>query len=138
MNNYAPAHLQYQWKNWSFCNLDFFHYLAAYLPILFAVTFHVQWWRHQMKTFSALLVIYAGYSPVPDEFPAQRPVTRSFDVFFFICVWINDWVNNGEAGDLRRYRAHYNVMVMQYEYQIYFPFVIWLTLSFSDTHSVSH
>ena len=29
-----------------------------------------------------------------------------------ICVWINDWVNNREAGDLRRYRAHYNVIVM--------------------------
>ena len=40
------------------------------------------WWRHQMETFSALLVICAGNSPVPDEFPTQRPVTRSFDVFF--------------------------------------------------------
>ena len=29
-----------------------------------------------------------------------------------ICVWINDWVNNREAGDLRRYRAHYDVTVM--------------------------
>ena len=40
------------------------------------------WWRHQIKIFSALLAICAGNSPVPDEFPAQRPVTRSFDVFF--------------------------------------------------------
>ena len=40
------------------------------------------WWRHQMETFSALLAICAGNSPVPDEFPAQRPVTRSFDVFY--------------------------------------------------------
>ena len=29
-----------------------------------------------------------------------------------ICVWINGWVNNREAGDLRRYRAHYDVTVM--------------------------
>ena len=35
------------------------------------------WWRHQMETFSALLAICAGNSPVP-----KRPVTRSFDVFF--------------------------------------------------------
>ena len=42
----------------------------------------VPWWRHQMETFSALLAIYAGNSPVPGEFPTQRPVTRSFDVFF--------------------------------------------------------
>ena len=35
-----------------------------------------------METFSTLLAICAGNSPVPGEFPAQRPVTRSFDVFF--------------------------------------------------------
>ena len=40
------------------------------------------WWRHQMETFSVLLAICAGNSPVPGEFPAQRSVTRSFDVFF--------------------------------------------------------
>ena len=38
-------------------------------------------WRHQMETFSALLAICAGNSPVPGEFPTQRPVTRSFGVF---------------------------------------------------------
>ena len=35
-----------------------------------------------METFSALLVLCAGNSPVTGEFPAQRPVTRSFDVLF--------------------------------------------------------
>ena len=40
------------------------------------------WWRHQMETFSALLALIAGNSPVTGEFPSQRPVTRSFDVFF--------------------------------------------------------
>ena len=39
-------------------------------------------WRHQMETFSALLAICAGNSPVPGEFPTKRPVTRSFDVYF--------------------------------------------------------
>ena len=42
----------------------------------------LSWWRHQMETFSALLAICAGNSPVHGEFPAQRPVTRNFDVFF--------------------------------------------------------
>ena len=40
------------------------------------------WWRHQMETFSALLAFCAGNLPWTGEFPAQRPVTRSFDVFF--------------------------------------------------------
>ena len=39
-----------------------------------------------METFSALLAICAGNSPVPGEFPAQRPVTPSFDVFFYLCL----------------------------------------------------
>ena len=42
----------------------------------------ISWWRHQMETFSELLAICAGNSPVIGEFPAQRPVTRSFGVFF--------------------------------------------------------
>ena len=42
------------------------------------------WWRHQMETFSALQIICVGNSPVTGtgEFPTQRPLTRSFDVFF--------------------------------------------------------
>ena len=42
------------------------------------------WWRHQMETFSALLAFCAGNSPVTGEFPGQRPVTRSFDVTFYL------------------------------------------------------
>ena len=64
-----------------------------------------------METFSALLAICAENSPIPGEFPAQRPVSRGFDVFF-IYVWINGWVNNREAGNLRCHRGHYVVIVM--------------------------
>ena len=58
-----------------------------------------------METFSALLALYAGNSPVTGEFPAQRPVTRSFDVFFDLRL--NKRSSNHEAGGLRRHRAHY-------------------------------
>ena len=40
------------------------------------------WRRYQIETFSALLAICAGNSPVTGEFPTKRPVTRSFDIFF--------------------------------------------------------
>ena len=40
------------------------------------------WWRHQMETFSALLTLCAGNSPIAGEFPSRRPVTRSFDYFY--------------------------------------------------------
>ena len=44
------------------------------------------YWRHQMEIFSALLAHCAGNSPVTGEFPAQWPVTQSFDVFFNLCL----------------------------------------------------
>ena len=79
------------------------------------------WWRHQMERISALLAICAGKSPVTGEFPAQRPVTRSFN-FFLICAWIHGWVNNCEAGGLRRHHAHYDVIVM---YRLAWNELIW-------------
>ena len=60
--------------------------------------------------FSALLALCAGNSPVTGKFPSQRPVTRSFDVFCDLRL-INAWVNTPEAGDLRRHRAHYDLVV---------------------------
>ena len=42
----------------------------------------MKWWRHQTETFSALQALCAGNSRVSGEFPSQRPVTRSFDIFF--------------------------------------------------------
>ena len=89
---------------WRHCN--FYH--ARTQPV--DITEIMQsWWRLQMETFSALLAICAGNSPVPGEFPAQKQ-WRGALMFSLICVWINGWVNN--CGDLRRYRTHCDVTVM--------------------------
>ena len=42
----------------------------------------------------------------------QKGQWRRALMFSLICVWINGWVNNREADDLRRYRAHHDVIVM--------------------------
>ena len=63
-------HCMYQ-TIWLFC-----------IAVVFNTLWKYTWWRHQMEAFSALLVSCAGNSPISGEFPAQRPVTRSFDVFF--------------------------------------------------------
>ena len=42
--------------------------------------YRISWWRHQMETFSALLALGAGNSPVTGEFPSQGPVRRSFAI----------------------------------------------------------
>ena len=62
-----------------------------------------------METFSALLALCAGNSPVTDEFRAQRPVTRSFDVFLVLRP--NKRLSK-QSGYLRRHRTHYEVTVM--------------------------
>ena len=63
------------------CDINYwspFHFRRASCAITLIGS--ATWWRHQMETFSALLAICARNSP----FPAQRPVTQSFDVFFVL------------------------------------------------------
>ena len=64
-----------------------------------------------MEIFSALLAICAGNWPASVNSP-HKGQWRAVLLYSLICVWINDWVNNREAGDLRRYCAHYDVTVM--------------------------
>ena len=73
--------------------------------------FSVAWWRHQMETFSALLALCVGNSPVTGESP-HKGQWRGALMFSLICSWINTWVHNREAGDVRRHRAHYDVSVI--------------------------
>ena len=69
--------------------------------------FHIHMMTSSMETFSALLAVCVGNSPVTGEFPAQRPVTRGLNAFFYLRL------NKREAGDLRRHCDHYDVTVMQ-------------------------
>ena len=64
-----------------------------------------------MESFSALLALCAENSPLTGEFPAQRPVTRIFAVFFDLRL-NKRWSKTREAGDLRQHCAHYDVIVM--------------------------
>ena len=69
------------------------------------------WWRHQMETFSALLAIFARNSPVPVKSPHKGQWHGAL-MLSLICARINGWVNNREAGDLRRHQAHCDVIEM--------------------------
>ena len=60
------------------------------------------WWLHQMETFSALPTLCTGNSPVNSTHKGQWRGTLMFSL---IC-WINGWVSNHKAGDLRRHRDH--------------------------------
>ena len=64
-------------------------------------------WKHFLRHWPFVRGIHR--SPVHSP---HKGHWRGALMFSLICVWINGWVNNGEAGDLRRYRAHYDVTVM--------------------------
>ena len=49
------------------------------------------------------------------SFSLHKGQLRGAFMFSLICAWINGWVNNGEAGDVRRHRAHYDVTVMYFQ-----------------------
>ena len=76
-------------------------------------SFHTPWWRHQMEIFSALLPFLRGFHRSPVNYP-HKGQWRGALMFTLICVWINGWVKNREAGDLKRYRAHYDVIVTMF------------------------
>ena len=89
--------------------------LCSALGALFTWNLLSAWWRHQMETFSALLAICAGNWPVTFEFPSQSQWPRAL-MFSLICAWIN-----GEAGDFRRHRAHYDVTIMYMNWKLLLP-----------------
>ena len=64
-----------QWSSYVIAHL-------AYICSLFNTRWNGSWWHHQMEPFSALLALCVGNSQVTGKSPPQRPVTRSFDVFF--------------------------------------------------------
>ena len=71
----------------------------------------MSWWRHQMETFSTLLAFCARNSSVTGGFPTQRPVTRSFDVFFDL--GLNKWLSKQSWGWwFNTLWRHYGVTVL--------------------------
>ena len=91
----------------------------------------VPWRRHNMETLSTLLALcernhddVIKWKRFPRYWPFVREIHRSpvnsphksqkrgVLMNSLICAWINAWVNNREADDLGRHRAHYDVIVM--------------------------
>ena len=64
-------------------------------------------WKHFPRCWPLVRGIHR--SPVNSPHKGQW---RGASMFSLICVWINCWVNNREAGDLKWYRAHYDIIVM--------------------------
>ena len=64
-------------------------------------------WKHFPRNWPFVREIHRS----PVNFP-HKGQWRGALMFSLIYAWINDWVNNREAGDLRRQHGHYDVIVM--------------------------
>ena len=83
--------------------------------------------------FTVMLAIFMMTSSKGNKIPRYWPYVREIHrspvnsphkgqwrgalMLSLICAWINGWVNNHTAGDLRRYRAHHDVTVMESIFQ---------------------
>ena len=64
-------------------------------------------WKHFLCNWPFVQGIHQSPVNSPD-----KGLWHGALMFSLICIWINGRVNNHEAGDLRRYRAHYDVIIM--------------------------
>ena len=72
----------------------------------------VQWINMMMSSNGD---IFRVTGPLCGEFTGHRwiPRTKASDTELWCFLWTNDWINNQDVGDLRRYHAHYDVTVME-------------------------
>ena len=83
-------------------------------------------WKHFPRYWPFVRGIHR--SPVNSSHKGQW---RRALMFCLIFTWINGWVNNREAGDLRRHQAHYDIIVMQ----DIFAHVVWYALASHAWHT---
>ena len=109
---FFPGKVWLEWINythiirvtlWNDCHQKIHTGIYSNIWIDYTIYFelYLAWWRHQMETFSALLALCAGNSPVTGEFPAQRPVTQGFGVYFDL--WLNKRLSKQSWGSLWRH-----------------------------------
>ena len=77
-------------------------------------------WKHFPRNWPFVREIHRS----PVNFP-HKGQWRGALMFPLIYAWINDWVNNHEAGDLRRQHGHYDVIVMITAFNYYHPADTW-------------
>ena len=92
-------------------NVYSFQYIHASEYIHLNVFANALSWCHQMETFFGYWPFVRGIQRSLVNSPHKGQWRGAF-MFSLICAWINHWVNNREAGDLRHYCAHYDVIVM--------------------------
>ena len=117
-NYYVPHQLNPRHQIWC--------HTASYITV-------IRQWLHDdvikwKKNFRVTGHLCGEFTGPPGNSP-HKGQWRGALVFSLICVWINGWVNNRDAGDSKRNRPHYDVSVMCSQH-------IYLPACFSSTHEI--
>ena len=94
----------FRYDTWDY--FDIFHGPMGVMIYLFASAMMTSWNGNIFRVTGHLC---GEFTPVNSPHKGQW---RGALMFSLICVWINGWVNKREAGDVRRHRAQYDVIVM--------------------------
>ena len=111
------------WYTYHFIHETFDTRIILYTKLLIRVSFYTRnfWYAYRFihetfdtRMFSNMKLFIRGtFGAFCPLWPTiHKGQWRGALMFSLICAWINVWVNNGEAGDLRRHCAHYDVIVM--------------------------
>ena len=94
--------------NWEWCGMAQSRLMFRVIQSLLVIHDDVIEWKHFPRHWPFVRGIYR--SPVDSPHQGQW---REALVFSLVSTWTNGWANNRDAGDLRRHRAHYDVIVMK-------------------------
>ena len=106
----TTAWCQQKWQALTWINGDPVHWCKHAASIMK----HSHMMTSSNGNIFCVTAICAGIHQSPVNSP-HKGQWREALMVSLICAWINSWVNNGEAGDLRRHHGHYDVTVMKYQ-----------------------
>ena len=102
---------------------------STWLNHLYASSCQLSQWGHddviKWKHFPRCWPFVRGIHRSPANSPHQGQ-WRGVMMLLLICAWINGWINNREANDLRRHRTHYDITVMH----------VWITTKHNKAQTV--
>ena len=104
---YLPEWSRYQWRQQFIIIIYSSHYHYCGYDICGRLNFDVIKWKHFPRYWPFVWGIHQSLVNSP-----HKGQWRGALMFSLICAWINTWVNNREAGGVRRHCTHYDVAVM--------------------------
>ena len=117
-NTKIPTNMPWHYNDVKYTSREHAFTAGKWLPVYFmdlfpfSVAFFFSILARQLFTDEEEMLVFMKTSSNGHIYSPHKGQWRGVLMFSLVCAWINCWVNNDEAGDLRRYRGYYDVSVM--------------------------